>query len=139
MNIGTRLKITLHPLKRPQGEENRPLLIALADNPSLAGGEVDAAAVKREHLRDAHGTPKQHLHQRPEAQASHYYSAIGVVKLNGLDKPLDFDGRKEVDLPAGALGKADGRRIEAGQTTLPAGVGEQGLQRRQDGNLPPHA
>jgi len=113
MSIGARLKIALHPLKRPYREENRPLLISLTDNPCLAGGEVDAGAIKREHFGDAHGTAKQRLDQRSETQARHYDSAIGVAEPNGLDKPLDFDGRKEADLPVGSFGKADVRRIEA--------------------------
>jgi hypothetical protein len=113
MAICACLKITLHPLKRPHREENRPLLISLADNPRLAGGEVDAGAVKREHLGDAHGTAKQRLDQRSKAQACHDNSAIGVVDPDGLDEPLDFDGRKEADLPAGALWETDVRRIEA--------------------------
>jgi hypothetical protein len=113
VSIGARLKIALHPLKRPQREENRPLFIALADNPCLAGVKVDAGTVKREHLGDAHGGAKQRLDQRSETQPRHYDSAIGVVNPNGLDKPLDLNGRKEGDLPAGALGKTDVRRIEA--------------------------
>jgi hypothetical protein len=114
MDIGARLKIALHPLKRPRREENRPLFIALADNPGLAGVKINAGAVKRERLGDTHGAPEQRLDQRSETQARHNNSAIGVVKPNGHDKPLDLDGRKEVDLPAGALGKTDVRRIEAG-------------------------
>jgi hypothetical protein len=114
MGIAARLKIVPHPPKRPYREENRALLIALADNPCLAGGEVDAGAIKREHLGDAHGTAEQRLDQRSETQARHDDSAIGVVELDGLDKPLDLDGRKEADLAAGALWETDVRRIEAG-------------------------
>ena len=139
MSIGARVKIALHPLQRPYREENRPLFIALADNPRLAGGKINAGAVKREYLGDAHGTAKQRLNQRSETQARHDNSAIGVVKPDGLHKPLDLDGRKEADLPVGSFGKADGRRIESRQTALAAGVGEQGFQRRQDGHLPAHA
>jgi len=113
MGIAARLKIALHPLKRPYREENRPLLIALADNPCLAGGEVDAGAIKGEHLGDAHGTAEQRLGQRSETQTRHYDSSIGVVEPNGLHKPLDLDGRKEADLSAGALWETDVRRIEA--------------------------
>lgn len=113
MSIGARLKIALHPPKRPYREENRALFITLTNDPRLAGGKIDAGAIKREHLGDAHGTAQQHLDQRSETQFRHNNSAIGVVKLDGLDKPLDFDGRKEADLAARALGKTDGRRIEA--------------------------
>src|ERR1039457_5133236 len=114
MDIGARLKIALYPLKRPRREEDRPLFIALADNPGLAGVKINAGADKGGPGGDPRAPPDQPPAQRSKTQPRHNNSAIGVVKPNGHDKPLDLDGRKEVDLPAGALGKTDVRRIEAG-------------------------
>src|ERR1022692_2302571 len=82
MDIGARLKIALHPLKRPRREENRPLFIALADNPGLAGDKSSGGGVKGEPLGDPRGAPERPLAQRWETQARHNNSAIGVVKPN---------------------------------------------------------
>src|ERR1039457_2914718 len=80
MDIGARLKIALHPLKRPRREENRPLFIALADNPARAREKIRGGAEKREPRGDTHPAPAPPLDQLSKTRARHNNSAIGVVK-----------------------------------------------------------